>query len=187
MLSAEAADVRAATRELTDNWWWFLVAGILWLFVSLFVLRFNNTSVSTVGVLIGAVFLVAALNEFFVAGIRRSWAWAHVLLGALFVLGAIWSFASPYNAFWALASVFGLLLILNGTMDIVGSTMARAVNPLWGLGLATGIIEILLGFWVSQQTFPVQASLLILWVGLAALFKGISDLVLGFEIKSARR
>src|SRR5205085_6608715 len=120
-------------------------------------------------------------------GIRRSWAWAHVLLGALFVLGAIWSFASPYSAFWALASVFGLLLILNGTMDIVGSTMARAVNPLWGLGLATGIIEILLGFWVSQQTFPVQASLLILWVGLAALFKGISDLVLGFEIKSARR
>ena len=187
MLSAEARDMREAAHELTDTWWWFLVAGIAWLLVSLVVLRFDITSVATVGVLIGALFLVAAFDQFFVAGMRRSWGWAHVLLGVFFVLGAVWSFVSPYDAFWALASVFGLLLILSGTMDIVGSTTSRVVNPLWGLGLATGILEILLGFWVSQQFVPARASLLILWVGLLALFRGFSDIVLAFEIKSVRR
>jgi uncharacterized membrane protein HdeD (DUF308 family) len=186
MLGAQAADMREAADELTDNWWWFLVAGIGWLLVSLLVFRFDITSVTTVGVLIGVLFLVAAADEFFVAAIRRSWVWAHVLLGALFVLGAIWSFGSPYNAFWALASVFGLLLILSGTMDVVGSTTTRAVNPLWGLGLATGILEILLGFWVSQQFVPARASLLILWIGFMALFRGFSDIVLAFQIKSVR-
>jgi uncharacterized membrane protein HdeD (DUF308 family) len=186
MLSAQAGDMREAAHELTDNWWWFLIAGIGWLLVALLVLRFDITSVTTVGVLIGALFLVAALDEFFVAGIRRSWIWAHVLLGVFFVLGAVWSFASPYDAFWALASVFGLLLILSGTMDIVRSTTARLVNPLWGLGLAAGILEILLGFWVSQQFFPARASLLILWVGFLALFRGFSDIVLAFEVKSVR-
>lgn len=187
MLSEQAADMRGAAHELTDNWWVFLVAGVGWLLVSLLVLRFDITSVATVGALIGVVFLVAAFDEFFVAGMRRSWVWAHVLLGVLFVLGAIWSFASPYDAFWALASVFGLLLILSGAMDIVGSTTSRAVNRVWGLGLAAGILQILLGFWVSQQFFPARASLLILWVGFLALFRRFSDIVLAFEIKSVRR
>jgi uncharacterized membrane protein HdeD (DUF308 family) len=106
-------------------------------------------------------------------------------LGVVFIVGAIWSFASPFNAFWALASAFGLLLILRGTLDVVQSAATRALNPLWGLGLVTGILEILLGFWVSQQFFPARASLLILWVGFMALFRGFSEIVLAFQLRSA--
>jgi len=36
------------------------------------------------------------------------------LVAVLFAVGAIWAFANPINAFWALASVLGLLLILPG-------------------------------------------------------------------------
>ena len=178
------ADVRAAAKRITDNWWWFLIAGVAWLIISVLVLRFDVTSVATVGALIGALFLVAGLDEFFIASIRESWAWARVLLGVVFIVGAIWAFASPFDAFWALASAFGLLLILRGTLDVVQSTATRALNPLWGLGLVTGILEILLGFWVSQQFFPARASLLILWVGFMALFRGFSEIVLAFELRS---
>jgi uncharacterized membrane protein HdeD (DUF308 family) len=181
------ADVRTAAKRMTDGWWWFLIAGGAWLIISVLVLRFDVTSVATVGYLLGALFLVAGLDEFFVASIRGSWAWARVLLGVLFVFGAIWSFASPFNAFWALASVFGLLLIFRGTLDVVQSTTTRAINPLWGLGLATGILEILLGFWVSQQFVPARASLLILWVGFMALFRGFSEIVLAFQLRGARQ
>ena len=51
------------------------------------------------------------------------------------------------------------------------------------LGLTAGVLEILLGFWVSQQEFPAQALLLILWVGFFALFRGFSDILLAFEVR----
>ena len=104
----------------------------------------------------------------------------------LFIGGAIWSFVSPYDAFWSLAAAFGLLLILNGTFDIVYSAMAQPINPLWWLGLVTGILEVGLGYWSSRQYIGARATLLILWVGFYALFRGVSDLVLAFEVRAAR-
>jgi uncharacterized membrane protein HdeD (DUF308 family) len=51
-----------------------------------------------------------------------------------------------------------------------------------------GILEILLGFWASQQMFPARAApLLLLWVGFFALFCGISEIVIAFEIRSRQR
>ena len=45
----------------------------------------------------------------------------------------------------------------------------------------------LLGFWASQQEFPAQGALLLLWVGFFALFRGISEIVVGFELRSRQR
>jgi uncharacterized membrane protein HdeD (DUF308 family) len=136
------------------------------------------------GVLTGVIFLLAMFNEFLLASVRAGWRWAHVLLGVLFAVGAIWAFANPINAFWALASVLGLLLIFEGTLNIISSAAARDVNSTWWLGLVAGILEILLGFWASQQMFPARAALLLLWVGFFALFRGISEIVIAFELRS---
>ena len=62
-----------------------LLTGIAWLIISVIVLRFRMTSVATIGVLIGVVFLAAMANEFLIAAVRRRWGWAHVLLGILFL------------------------------------------------------------------------------------------------------
>lgn len=179
-------EVRQAMGRWTDRWWWFIAVGVAWLVVSALVLRLDATSQSAIAALLGALFLASAVDEFFIAYVRSSWRWAHVLLGILFVGGAIWCFANPVDAFWAVAAVFGMLLVLRGTFDIVASTISRVVNPLWGLGLVTGILEILLGFWVSQQFFPARAVLVMLWVGFFAMFRGIQAIVTGFEIRSLR-
>jgi uncharacterized membrane protein HdeD (DUF308 family) len=163
------------------------VTGIAWLIISVMVLRFRLSSITTVGVLIGVVFLLAMLNEFLLASVRAGWRWAHVLLGVLFAVGAIWAFANPINAFWALASVLGLLLIFEGTLTIISSIAAREISGTWWLGLVAGILEILLGFWASQQLFPARAELLLLWVGFFALFRGISEIVIAFELRSRQR
>jgi len=175
---------RAALWRLAGPWWLLLVTGIAWLIISVMVLRFRLSSITTVGVLIGVVFLLAALNEFLLASVRAGWRWAHVLLGIFFVVGAIWAFANPINAFWALASVLGLLLVLQGTLDIISSIAAREISGTWWLGLVAGILLILLGFWASQQMFPARAALLLLWVGFFALFRGISEIVIAFELRS---
>jgi hypothetical protein len=45
------------------------------------------------------VFLVAAVSEILLASTRVGWLWLHVLMSVIFVLGAIWAFASPFGAF----------------------------------------------------------------------------------------
>jgi uncharacterized membrane protein HdeD (DUF308 family) len=168
---------------ITGVWWLFLITGIAWLIIALIVLRFDITSIATVGALLGVVFLIAGLNEGMIAVVRPGWKWAHFALGILFVIGGITAFANPYNAFWALASLFGFLLVLKGSLDIIVSAMTKDVNEFWWLGLVTGILELLLGFWASQQFFPARATLILIWVGFAALFRGISEIVVAFQIR----
>jgi len=106
------------------------------------------------------------------------------VVGILFVVGAIWAFARPFNAFWSLASVLGLLLIFKGTLDLISAIATKDVNSTWWLGLVVGILELVLGFWVSQQQFPARGALLLLWVGFFALFRGISEIFIAFEVRS---
>ena len=175
---------QSALWRLAGPWWMFLLTGIAWLIIALMVLRFTPASVNTVGVLMGVLFLVGGFNEFLIGAVVYSWRWAHIVLGALFVVGAVWAFARPFNAFWALASVLGLLLIFKGTLDIIGAVVTKEVNSSWWLGLVAGILELVLGFWASQQAFPARGALLLLWVGFFALFRGISEIVIAFEVRS---
>jgi uncharacterized membrane protein HdeD (DUF308 family) len=176
---------RAGLSRLAGPWWMFLLTGIGWLILSWIALRFAPASVPTVGVLLGVLFLVAMFNEFFIASVMSSWRWLHIVMGIAF--GAGWSFARPYDAFWTLASILGLLLIFKGTLDIITSVSTREINPTWWLGLVVGILEILLGFWASQQYRPVQGALLLIWVGFFALFRGISEIVIAFQLRRAQR
>jgi uncharacterized membrane protein HdeD (DUF308 family) len=178
---------REAAREVSGLWWVFLVTGVLWFMISLVVLRFDETSITTVGVILGVVFAVGCVNEFMTMAIARGWRWVHALLGILFGLAAIWAFVQPKEAFWALASVLGFLLIFKGSADIIVSAMTTDINSLWWLGLIVGILEVLLGFWASQQFYPARAVLILIWVGFFALFRGITEIVLAFRIRSEHK
>jgi len=178
---------RAGLWRLAGPWWLFLVTGIAWLIIAWVTLRFTPASLTTVGVLMGVLFLFAMLNEVMIAAVRSSWRWLHIVMAVLFAFGAGWAFARPLDAFWTLASILGLLLIFRGTLDIITSAETREVNSLWWLGLTAGILEILIGFWAAQQYLRVQGALLLLWVGLFALFRGISEIVIAFELRRAQR
>jgi uncharacterized membrane protein HdeD (DUF308 family) len=188
MYLAEGGDMERTRQpwmfsELTSSWWLFLVTGIVWLIIALIILRFDTTSLATVGALLGFVLLVAGANELMIGFVRPNWSWAHIALGVLFLLGGIIAFTQPFSAFWALASILGLLLVLKGSLDIILSAMTRALNEFWWLGLVTGILEVVLGVWASQQVAPARAALVVLWVGLGALLRGISEIVLAFHIR----
>jgi uncharacterized membrane protein HdeD (DUF308 family) len=169
--------------EITGVWWMFLITGIAWLIIALIVLRFDITSIATVGALLGVVFLIAGLNEGMIAVVSPSWKWAHLALGILYLIGGFLAFASPYDAFWALASILGFLLVLKGSLDVIVSAMTKDVNEFWWLGLVTGILELLLGFWASQQLFPARAALILIWVGFAALLRGITEIAMALQIR----
>jgi uncharacterized membrane protein HdeD (DUF308 family) len=177
--------LRDAVRQMVGPWWAFLIAGLGWFVISFVVLQMSLTSVTAVGVLLGVIFLVSAVEEFLAASVAGSWGWARVLLGILFFVAAIWSFIDPVGTFVSIADVLGLLLIFKGTFDLVSSIMGQRVNSVWWLGLIAGLLELFLGFWASQQYFPARATLLLLWVGFYALFRGVSSIAFAFHLRSA--
>jgi uncharacterized membrane protein HdeD (DUF308 family) len=178
--------IRARLWRLAGPWWVLLLTGTAWLIVSVIVLRFSMTSAAAVGVLLGVIFLAATVNEVLLALVLWHWRWAHVLMGIVFLAGAILAFIDPLRAFWTLAAVIGLLLILQGALVLITSVESRILNVAWWLGTVAGILEILIGFWASQQLVRDRAVLLIIWAGLLALFRGITEIVLAFELKSAQ-
>jgi uncharacterized membrane protein HdeD (DUF308 family) len=181
-----------ARRSVASGWgdvpWWiFLITGLAWMLIAVIVLRFDATSVATVGFLIGALFVFGCINEFIAAQMAVDWKWLHWVMAFIFLLGALWSFIHPYNTFFALASVLGLILVFMGTLEIIRATMTRAVNPLWGLGLVAGILLLLLGIWASQRYYPARAELILIWVGFMAMFRGIGQIVLAFGVRKEDR
>ena len=182
------AAVRAEALDFTRWWWVFVVTGIIWLLIAVEVLRFTSRSVTTIGILIGVVFTIAAITEFMIVGVTPGgWKVVHGILGIVFVLGAIWGYTNPKDAFWALASVLGFVLVIYGAIELVEAVATRDLNPLWWLGLTVGILLVLLGFWASQQLVTVKAQLLIFYVGLFALFRGIGHIVFAFRLHRADR
>jgi uncharacterized membrane protein HdeD (DUF308 family) len=177
---------RAVVREVSRTWWWFLVTGILWLLIAVTVLRFDLTSVASVGALLGVVLLLAGVNEFMTMSMRDvGWKWLHAAMGVIFLLGGVWAFVHPIGAFYELASILGFVLVLKGGLDMGVSAATKDVSDLWWLGLIVGILEVLLGFWVSQQFFAPRAILIITWVGFACLFRGFGEIVVAFELRRA--
>jgi uncharacterized membrane protein HdeD (DUF308 family) len=173
-----------AVGEVARVWWWFLVTGVLWVLIAILVLRFNLTSIAAVGALLGAIFLLAGVNEFFTMAMRDvGWRWLHAVMGVLFIIGGIWAFVHPIGAFYELASVLGFLIVLKGTLDIGVAVATKDQNDIWGLGLLIGLLELALGFWASQQFFAPRAILIITWVGFAALFRGVGEIVMAFHLR----
>jgi len=177
---SEAADI----RQMSKSWWLFLCTGLLWFVIALVVLRMNDRSITTVGVIMGIVFIVGAFSEFLMMGADSSgWKIFHGLLGVLFILAGIWAFVQPEEAFWALASVLGFLLLMMGLFEIVAAVATKDVNPVWWLGLIAGILFLILAFWTSQQLVTVKGQLLLFYVGLMCMFRGISQIVFAFGLR----
>jgi uncharacterized membrane protein HdeD (DUF308 family) len=185
MVASVDPEIRADIREFSKAWWIFLVTGILWVFVGMFVLQFNLDSVYAIAVLFGIVFLFASVDEFFAMVVMPGWRWLHALLGVLFLFAGIWAFAYPEQTFGTLALLVGWFVLVKGVFDF-SVALANRDLELWWLTLLAGILEIVIGFWAIG--YPGRsAALLILWVGIGALVRGITEIILAFQVKSLQK
>jgi uncharacterized membrane protein HdeD (DUF308 family) len=179
-------------QEKAARWWWVpLVGAGLWVIIGWVVLRADSRSLVAVGVLVGVAFLMAAFNEgAMAAAVGGGWAVLHIALAVFFGLGAIWAFVRPINTFFALASILGLLLFLQGVITLARGIALNGETPHWWLDLVTGGLLILLAIWVSSSDgvwdLQGRASFILLWVGFMAVFRAISDVMLAFALRRLR-
>lgn len=167
-------------------WWLFLITGTAWLLFSIIVFRFDYTTVSAIAIVFGILMLGFALME--VLSLLTASGWKrllHAVLALAFVVIGIIAFIHPGNTFKALAAVMSFYFILKGTFDLILAFATRPENDLWWLGLVSGVILIALGFWAAGD-FGHKVILLVVWVGLAALMRGISEIIFAFTLKHMR-
>jgi uncharacterized membrane protein HdeD (DUF308 family) len=178
---------REILEETADRWWLFLVTGIAWLVFALLVFQWDFTTVYAISILFGVVAVVAGVNEFFAIPISTTgWRWVHAILGVLFVLVGIWALWNPYDTFNTLAALVGFFLLVKGVFDITVAFITKEEFELWWLQLIIGLVEILLAFWVAGN-FRKEAILLVVYVGIIALARGISEIFVAFKLKGLRR
>lgn len=182
--SGGAYDEAAAVREVARYWWLWLLIGILWVVASLVILQFNHASITTVSVILGIMFAVAAVQQFMLTAFAESLRWLWAIFGVLFAASAVICFVEPAGTFTGLANVLGFLFLCVGVWWIMQAFVTRAVNPLWWLGLTTGILMVILGFWTSGQFFLTRAYTLLVFAGIWALMHGITEIVRAFQLRS---
>jgi len=177
---------REVVEDAADRWWLFLLTGIAWLVFALLVFQWDYTSVYAVSYLFGVVALVAAVNEFVQITVSSTgWKLAHGLLGVLFLIGGTWALVHPRNAFATLAALIGFFFLVKGVFDVTVAVVTRERFDLWWLQLVAGLVEILLAFWVAGA-FTEKVILLVVSVGVIALTRGITELLLAFKLKVPR-
>lgn len=167
-------------------WWLLLVTGIAWMLVALIVLRFDYTSVSAIAILFGIVAIAAGVLEIGVLFLANGW-WKllHGLLAFIFIAAGIVAFVHPGDTFVALSAVFSFFLVFAGTFDIIVSISTRHEIGVWWLQLIGGIIELALGFWAAGY-YGRSAVLLVAWVSVIALIRGVRDIVLAFRVREVQ-
>src|SRR4051794_27857243 len=134
----------ALAREVASFWWLWLVTGICWIIASLVVLQFDQSSITTVGVIIGVMFAFEAIQQFTMMALADSLRWLWGLFGVLFGAAAIVSFVHPENTFAGVADVLGFLFLTVGVWWLLRAFLTKDVNPVWWLGLISGILMIVL-------------------------------------------
>ena len=174
---------REAVRKATGYWWVLLTAGIAWVAVALVILQFDQASVTTVGILVGLMFLALGIENLALARLDVPMRWAWALFGVLFLVSAIVCFADPTDTFAGLADVLGFLFLVVGVWWMIRAFLERAINPLWWLGLISGILMTALAFWTSGQFFIHKAYVLLVFAGIWALFHGVNDIFRAFQLR----
>jgi uncharacterized membrane protein HdeD (DUF308 family) len=177
---------RELVEDAADRWWMFLVTGIGWLVFSLLVFQWDYTTVYAISILFGIVALVAGINEFFQIVVSSTgWKIVHGILGVLYVVVGVWALVNPRSAFTTLAALVAFFLLFKGIFDLTVAFMTKDEFDLWWLQLILGIIEILLAFWVAGS-FRQSAILLVAYVGIIALSRGITELFIAFKLRGLR-
>lgn len=174
-----------AHRRLASAWWLFLVTGIAWVVLAFVVLSWDPGTAALIGYLVGFLLIAAGVNELVTIGFVDSWKWLYGVLGATFLIAGVLALTAPFQTFGILALLIGWYLLFKGLASVVVSIAARHELDLWGLLLAAGLLEMAIGLWAIG--YPGRSAwLLVVWVGVGALIRGITEIVLAFHLRGER-
>ena len=177
--------LRSEVREASRIWWWFLILGILWTGLGMYVLSYRPGSLAAVAGLVGAVFLFGGIAQLVVASRVRSWRWLFILAGILGVAAGILTLVWPDVTLYVVSILVAWYLIVFGVIHLVDA-LAGPKLGWWWTGLLLGIAELVLGVW-AVRSWERSLLTLVTLVGVWAIFHGVSEIFAAFSLRPGGR
>jgi uncharacterized membrane protein HdeD (DUF308 family) len=176
---------QTGVREVTAVWWWFLILGVLWTGLGMFVLSYRAGSLAVVATLAGVAFLFGGIAQLVVASRVSSWRWLFIVSGILGVAAGIGTFVWPGATLYVVSIFVAWYLIVFGIVHIIGALAGPKV-AWWWTGLLLGAAELVLGIWAAHSW---QRSLftLVTLVGVWAIVHGINEIFAAFALRQIGR
>ena len=136
--------------------------------------------------------------------------WIFLLTGIAWLIFALIVFQWDYTTVVAISYLFGVVAVIAGVNEFMAITISTTgwkwihgllgvlfvlvgIYALWNpydtfatLAALVGLFEIVLAFWVAGD-FREKAILLVIYVGIIALMRGISEIFVAFKLKGLRR
>jgi uncharacterized membrane protein HdeD (DUF308 family) len=173
--------MRVGAREISGYWGWFLVLGILWTLLGMYVLSYRVGSLAAVAGLVGAAFLFGGITQLVVASRVRSWRWLYIVSGILGVAAGILTFVWPGLTLYIVSILVAWYLIIFGLVNLI-SAIAGPKLGWWWTGLLLGIAELVLGVWAVRSSERSLVTLVTL-VGVWAIFHGVNEIFAAFTLR----
>jgi len=105
-----------------------------------------------------------------------------LISGIIFMSAGILAFFFGKATFLTLTILFSLSFLMSGIFEVTFSVANRKEMKHWGWSLILGIISVIFGVLLLANPF-VSMFALVLYVGLAFLFRSISGIILSIDLK----
>ena len=164
------------------SWLVPLVIGIALTLFGVVMLVNIGTGVRTLRWLVVIGLLLAAVEAFATASLRRR-PWVGWLCGALYVLGAIITTVWPAITLQALAIVVGASFAAGGLVQAAYAWSARRTARGWGWAFALGLLTLVAGLVFLCGNPAITATVLAIVLACYTIFAGLTLLVLAFAVR----
>ncbi len=179
------------SKQDVRYWWLMLLIGIALFVLGILVFIYPAQSYVSMAVLFGWVILAAGIlevvlsasSDHFVTG--RGW----MLAGGVIqiILGLILVFNVALSAV-TLPIVLGFWLLFRGfsTIGLGGDMRAMGISGA-GWTIVGGVLLLLCALWMLFQPLVFGTAFVVVWLGVALLFAGVSAMALSFQLRTAHR
>jgi uncharacterized membrane protein HdeD (DUF308 family) len=170
-------------RDITRNWWAFVLQGVLAIAVGVATFVAPQPSLTAFIAVFAIYALVTGLFEV-IGGLSMPTGpkWSLVAGGVLAIAIGVLTFAQPQNTAVAVTLLVAVFAIATGVGQVSAAYTLRSLGNTFWLGLS-GVVSVVFGVLLISQ--PNTGVLAVLWlIGFYAIFAGILSIAFGIQLKS---
>ncbi|MDB5155000.1 MAG: protein of unknown function rane [Mucilaginibacter sp.] len=171
-----------AIRSNTWHWWMFLLRGLLFILLGIYMLSAPLTSYVALSFLFGIIILLAGITELLYAYANRhtgGWGW-RFLLGIIDLVLGIILVTDVSVSMSVLPFLVGIWFLFKGFSLLGFASLLH--RPFWMI--AGGILMILFALLIIFNP-AIGAMTIVLWTAFAFIITGIFNSLLAFSLRSA--
>lgn len=188
LLASELAETNAQIAKITTNWYWFVIAGIVFLIGGFIAIAKPVVTSFTVEALIAMFFIAGGILQaiqLFYANRSSSFIWS-LLLGILFIALGITLLKNPVAGLFSLTIVVIALLAAAGITKVIYAFKLRPLTG-WVWMLFSGLISLLLAFLLVSNLAASAAITLSVLLAVELISSGIWLLLIGFSFRKVHK